>query len=133
MILSDTDIVWHWHWLSSEIFEFLKFIDFIFFRFRFFVICFLIWKKIKETDKNWNKGMYCSLRKQWLIQQQLLSYWIATRKIDKIFDFKAKSYDLEKHYIMNSFFFPYIKNSIFVKIAYVVHRLLEFDILWLWH
>ena len=73
--------------------------------------------------------MYCSLRKQWLIQQQLLSYWIATRKIDKIFDFKAKSYDLEKHYIMNSFFFPYIKNSIFVKIAYVVHRLLEFDIL----
>ena len=97
MILSDTDIVWHWHWLSSEIFEFLKFIDFIFFRFRFFFICFLIWKKIKETDKNWNKGMYCSLRKQWLIQQQLLSYWIATRKIDKIFDFKAKSYDLEKH------------------------------------
>ena len=96
MILSDTDIVWHWHWLSSEIFEFLKFIDFIFLRFRFFFICFLIWKKIKETDKNWNKGMYCSLRKQWLIQQQLLSYWIATRKIDKIFDFKAKSYDLEK-------------------------------------
>ena len=97
MILSDTDIVWHWHWLSSEIFEFLKFIDFIFLRFHFFFICFLIWKKIKETDKNWNKEMYCSLRKQWLIQQQLLSYWIATRKIDKIFDFKGKSYDLEKH------------------------------------
>ena len=86
--------------------------------------------------------MYCCLRKQWFIHQQRLSYWIALSKTDKIFDFKAKSSDLEKrlfnsgrafypriHYIMNSLFFPYSKNSIFVKIAYVVHRLFEFDVL----
>ena len=102
MILSDTDIVWHWHCLSSwkfwvlKVFWFHFFLRFNFFEISFFLICVLLWKKIKETLKNLSKRMYCCLRKQWLIHQQLLSYCTATGKIDKIFDFKAKTFDLEK-------------------------------------
>ena len=45
LILSDTVIVWHWHWLSSEIFELLKFFLLIFFFFFFFflLILFISW------------------------------------------------------------------------------------------
>ena len=73
----DTDIVWHWHWLSSE-----KILV------SFFLILFFIWKRIKETHKILNKRIYCSLSKEWLIHQQLLSYCKATSKIDKNIDFK---------------------------------------------
>ena len=176
--MSDTDIVWHWHWLSSENFLFSFFIEisfffliffgvlessyFLIFHFSeisfslflfiswhyltpsltrfwhyltltltqswdcltltltefwnfwvpkifwfhfffkiscFFFICFLIGKKIKETDKNFKKRIYSSLSKWWLIHQQLRSYYIATSKIDKIFDFKAKSSDPEKQFL----------------------------------
>ena len=42
LTLSDTDIVWHGHWLSSEIFEFWKFFVFIFvLDFMFFEISFV--------------------------------------------------------------------------------------------
>ena len=51
---------------------------------------------IKDTDKTLNKRTYSSLRKECLIHEELLSYCIATSKIEKIFDFKAKSSDLEK-------------------------------------
>ena len=51
---------------------------------------------MKESDKNLNKRILCSLSKQLLIYQKLLRYGIVTSKIDKKFDFKAKSCDLEK-------------------------------------
>ena len=80
--LSDTDFNWV-----------LKIFSFHFF---FFLICFSIWKKIKESDKKLNKRIYCSLSKQWLIHQQLLNYCIGPSKIYKKFDFKGKSSHLEK-------------------------------------
>ena len=88
MTLSETDIDW-----VLIFFELRKFFFAFFF---FFFDIFLISKKIKETEKNLNKIMSCSLSKQWLIHQQLLSYWKATSKIYKKFDFEAKSSDLEK-------------------------------------
>ena len=91
LILSDTDIDLVLKFLNSENF----WISF-FFEISFFLKFFLIWKKIKETNKNLNKRIYCSLSKQWLIHQQLLSYCIATSKIYKKFDFKAKSSKVEK-------------------------------------
>ena len=51
---------------------------------------------IKDTDKTLNKRTYSSLRKQCLIHDELLSYCIATSKIEKIFDFKGKNSELEK-------------------------------------
>ena len=90
-----------WHYLSLKLsrswnFWVLKFFwfhffwDFISLRFHFFFwdfIFFFFWdfiffrskKKIKETDKNLNKRIYCSLSRHWLIHQQLLSYSIATK------------------------------------------------------
>ena len=156
LTLSHTYIVWHWYWLSCDIFEFRKLFVLMFSEISFFLILFICWyyltltltrfwhyltktlirschclimtlsetdidwvliffelrkfffafffffdiflisKKIKETEKNLNKIMSCSLSKQWLIHQQLLSYWKATSKIYKKFDFEAKSSDLEK-------------------------------------
>ena len=97
LTLSDTGIDWVLKFLSSENFLFSLFFRFHFFwDFIFFFDSFLIWKKIKETNKNLNKRIYCSLSKQWLIHQQLLSYCIGTSKIYKKFDFKAKTSDLEK-------------------------------------
>ena len=94
LTLSDTGIDWVLKFLSSENFLFSLFFRFHFFwDFIFFFDSFLIWKKIKETNKNLNKRIYCSLSKQWLIHQQLLSYCIATSKIYKKFDFKAKRSD----------------------------------------
>ena len=157
LTLSHTYIVWHWYWLSCDIFEFRKLFVLMFSEISFFLILFICWyyltltltrfwhyltmtlirschclimtlsetdidwvliffelrkfffacfffffdiflisKKIKETAKNLNKIISCSLSKQWLIHQQLLSYWKATSKIYKKFDFEAKSSDLEK-------------------------------------
>ena len=100
----DTEIVWHWHFLTLTLIEFGNFRVvknfcfhlFIFFDISFFLIFFLIWKMIKETDKSVNKRIHCSLSKQWLIHQQLLSYCIGRSKIYKKFHFKAKSSDLKK-------------------------------------
>ena len=82
--LSDTDIEWVLKYLSSE-----NFLISFFFEILFFLIYFLILKKIKETDKNLKKRMYYCLSKQWLIHQKILSYCIARGKIDKKFDFKV--------------------------------------------
>ena len=82
-----------WNCLTLILIEFWKFFLFIFF---FFLICFSIWKKIKESDKKLNKRIYCSLSKQWLIHQQLLNYCIGTSKIYKKFDFKGKPSHLEE-------------------------------------
>ena len=96
LTLSDTDIDWVLKFLSSSNFLISFFIKTSFFLDYIFFICFWIWKKIKETGKNLNKRIYCSLSKQWLIDQQLLIYCIGTTKIDKKFDFKVKSSDLDK-------------------------------------
>ena len=101
----------HFFFLRFHFFEILFYLFFFlrfsfYLRFHFFEISFVFFswdfiffrseKKIKETDKNLNKRIYCSLSKQWLIHQQLLSYCIATSKIYNKFDFKAKRSDLEK-------------------------------------
>ena len=97
LTLSDTDIDWVWKFLSSENFLISSFLRFHFFGVFIFLGFFSeIWKKIKETDKNLNKKIYCSLSKQWSIHQQLLSYCIATSKIYEKIGFKAKSSDLGK-------------------------------------
>ena len=88
LTLSDTEIDW------GPNFFFFSF--FFFYEVSIFLIFFLIWKKIKETNKNLNKRSSCSLSKQWLIHQQLLSYCRGKSKIYKKFDFKAKGSDLEK-------------------------------------
>ena len=89
------DFIFFFEILSFLRFHFFLEISFFFWDFIFFEISFfwyfLSWKKIKETDKNVNKRIYCSLSKQWLIHQQLLSYCIATSKTYKKFDFNAKS------------------------------------------
>ena len=89
------------HCLTLTLIEFWNFwalknfflIFFFFFEISFVLRFFLIWKKIKITDKNLNKKISWSLSKQWLIHQQLLSYCQATSKTYKKFDFKAKSSD----------------------------------------
>ena len=78
--------------ISFFFLRFHFFWEFIFLRFHFLNI-FLTWKKIKKTGENLNKNIYCSLNKQWFIHQQLLSFSIATSKIYKKFDFKAKISD----------------------------------------
>ena len=119
--MSDTDIVWHWHWLSSEIFfDFMFFWDFIFFFFEitFFLRFLLIWKKIKITDKNLNKKISWSLSKQWLIHQQPLSYCQATSKTYKKFDFKAKSSDPGKG-LFNSVSGTFTQYSMILSIVFL--------------
>ena len=88
LTLCDTEIDW--------VLNFFFFSFFFFYEVSIFLIFFLIWKKIKETNKNLNKRSSCSLSKQWLMHQQLLSYCRGKSKIYKKFDFKAKGSDLEK-------------------------------------
>ena len=93
-ILFFRDFIFFWDFIFLFYF-FLDLIFFFFLRFNFILRFYFFWhfiyfflrfeKKIKETDKNLSKRIYCSLSKQWLIHQQLFSYSITMKVNKKIF------------------------------------------------
>ena len=82
LTLSDLEIIYILTLSDSEMIQILIIqISFFFLDFILFLnfIIFTSEKKIKKTDKNLNKRIYCSLSKQSLINQQLLSYALPTK------------------------------------------------------
>ena len=69
--MSETDIVWHWHWVNSEVLEFKNFLfsflfwDLILFELSFFLMLFISWYYVTLSLTRFWHYMTLTLSRSW--------------------------------------------------------------------